>query len=167
MATQFYDVFSELKLNEELEHLFGDVEIVRVGRVQSKELLRIYILSHRLITKERIFQVEGEIKKQYFPGKNLKIKLMEKFQLSGQYTPKNLMSAYWDSILLEFREYSMLEYDMLRTAKISFSGEEEEVIDFAVAASCLKQTVEGDYNRTTVQEIEQLICQGGNGRIQR
>lgn len=128
MATQFYDVFSELKLNEELEHLFGDVEIVRVGRVQSKELLRIYILSHRLITKERIFQVEGEIKKQYFPGKNLKIKLMEKFQLSGQYTPKNLMSAVLDSILLEFREYSMLEYDMLRTAKISFSGEEEEVL---------------------------------------
>lgn len=41
------------------------------------------------------------------------------------------------------------------------------MIDFAVAASCLKQTVEGDYNRTTVQEIEQLICQGGNGRIQR
>ena len=45
--------------------------------------------------------------------------------------------------------------------------DDKEVIDFAVAASCLKQTVEGDYNRTTVQEIEQLICQGGNGRIQR
>lgn len=154
MATQFYDVFSELKLNEELEHLFGDVEIVRVGRVQSKELLRIYILSHRLITKERIFQVEGEIKKQYFPGKNLKIKLMEKFQLSGQYTPKNLMSAYWDSILLEFREYSMLEYDMLRTAKISFSGEEEEVIDFAVKDTLIARQKENEL----YEILEKIFC---------
>lgn len=45
--------------------------------------------------------------------------------------------------------------------------DDQEVIDFAVASSCLKQTMEGDYNRATVQEIEQLICQGGNGRIQR
>lgn len=43
-----------------------------------------------------------------------------------------------------------------------FAEKDDKVIDFAVAASCLKQTVEGDYNRTTVQEIEQLICQGGN-----
>ena len=154
MATQFYDVFSELKLNEELEHLFADVEIVRVGRVQSKELLRIYILSQRLITKDRIFQVEAEIKRQYFPGKNLKIKLMEKFQLSGQYTPKNLLSVYWDSILLEFREYSMLEYDMLRTARISFSGEEQEVIDLSVKDTLIARQKEDEL----YEILEKIFC---------
>lgn len=43
----------------------------------------------------------------------------------------------------------------------------QSVIDFAVAASCLKQTIEGDYNRATVQEIEQLLLSSGSGRIQR
>lgn len=43
----------------------------------------------------------------------------------------------------------------------------QHVVDFATAASCLKHTLEGDYNRVTVQDVEQLMCTGGSGRIQR
>lgn len=43
----------------------------------------------------------------------------------------------------------------------------KEVIEFAVAASCLKHTIEGDYNRTTVEDVENLIINGGNGRVKR
>lgn len=43
----------------------------------------------------------------------------------------------------------------------------QDVIEFAVAASCLKHTIEGDYNRTTVAEVEHLLTNGGNGRVQR
>jgi len=45
--------------------------------------------------------------------------------------------------------------------------EEQSVIEFATAASCLKHTIEGDYNRTTVADVEALINSGGNGRVQR
>lgn len=45
--------------------------------------------------------------------------------------------------------------------------ENKDAIEFATAASCLKHTMEGDYNRTTVEDIENLIKSGGNGRIQR
>lgn len=45
--------------------------------------------------------------------------------------------------------------------------EDDAIIEFATAASCLKQTIEGDYNRTTVAEVENLINSGGNGRILR
>lgn len=44
---------------------------------------------------------------------------------------------------------------------------DQETIEFAAAASCLKQTMEGDYNRTTVQDVENLILTGGNGRVLR
>lgn len=44
---------------------------------------------------------------------------------------------------------------------------EQEAIEFAVAASCLKHTIEGDYNRTTVADVEILLKNGGNGRVQR
>ena len=43
----------------------------------------------------------------------------------------------------------------------------QKVIEFATAASCLKQTIEGDYNRTTVSDVENLLRSGGNGRVQR
>jgi 2-dehydro-3-deoxygluconokinase len=42
-----------------------------------------------------------------------------------------------------------------------------EAIEFATAASCLKHTIEGDYNRTTVEEVEALLKNGGSGRVQR
>lgn len=42
-----------------------------------------------------------------------------------------------------------------------------DAIEFAVAASCLKHTIEGDYNRTTVADVENLLVSGGSGRVQR
>ena len=42
-----------------------------------------------------------------------------------------------------------------------------ESLEFAVAASALKQTIEGDFNRVTVNEVEQLISGSGSGRVQR
>ena len=41
----------------------------------------------------------------------------------------------------------------------------QETIDFATAASCLKQTIEGDFNRSTVSDVLNLIRNGGNGRV--
>lgn len=43
----------------------------------------------------------------------------------------------------------------------------KESIEFAVAASCLKHTIEGDCNIVTVSEVESLIKNGGGGRVQR
>lgn len=43
----------------------------------------------------------------------------------------------------------------------------QEAIEFATAASCLKQTMEGDFNRCTVDDVQALLKSGGNGRVQR
>lgn len=43
----------------------------------------------------------------------------------------------------------------------------QNIIEFATAASCLKQTIEGDFNRTTVKDVQSLIASGGNGRVAR
>lgn len=43
----------------------------------------------------------------------------------------------------------------------------QDSINFAAAASCLKHSIEGDYNRVTVQDVDNLIMNGGNGRVQR
>ena len=43
----------------------------------------------------------------------------------------------------------------------------QEAIEFAVAASALKHSIEGDFNRVTVAEVEKLAGGDGSGRVQR
>jgi 2-dehydro-3-deoxygluconokinase len=42
-----------------------------------------------------------------------------------------------------------------------------EALEFAVAASCLKQTIPGDFNLVTVEEVEKLAKGSGSGRVER
>ena len=43
----------------------------------------------------------------------------------------------------------------------------QSAVEFAVAASALKHSVEGDYNMVTPAEVEKLAGGDGSGRIQR
>jgi len=43
----------------------------------------------------------------------------------------------------------------------------KDALEFAVAASCLKHTVPGDFNHCSVAEVESLVKGGGSGRVQR
>lgn len=43
----------------------------------------------------------------------------------------------------------------------------QETIEFAVAASCLKHTIEGDFNMVSVDEVQKLAGGDGSGRVQR
>ena len=48
------------------------------------------------------------------------------------------------------------------------SGKDTQAaIEFAVAASALKHSVEGDFNRVTLAEVEKLAGGDGSGRVQR
>ncbi|HMB99313.1 MAG TPA: sugar kinase [Balneolaceae bacterium] len=42
-----------------------------------------------------------------------------------------------------------------------------DALEFAVAASCLKHTIPGDFNLVRVDEVEKLIQSGGSGRVER
>jgi 2-dehydro-3-deoxygluconokinase len=44
---------------------------------------------------------------------------------------------------------------------------ERETLEFAVAASCLKHSIPGDYNRVSVSDVTELLRNGGSGRVQR
>jgi 2-dehydro-3-deoxygluconokinase len=46
-------------------------------------------------------------------------------------------------------------------------GSAREALEFAVAASCLKHSIPGDFNRFTVDEVKTLLKGDGSGRVQR
>jgi len=50
---------------------------------------------------------------------------------------------------------------------ISYPGDDQKSLNFAVAASCLKHTICGDFNLVTVAEVENLMKGDGSGRVSR
>ena len=46
-------------------------------------------------------------------------------------------------------------------------GDDKQALEFAVAASCLKHSIDGDFNRVTVDEVLKLAKGDGSGRVQR
>ncbi|MDR8390070.1 sugar kinase [Aliifodinibius sp. S!AR15-10] len=50
---------------------------------------------------------------------------------------------------------------------ITFDGDDQKALDFAVAASCLKHTIYGDANLSTVEEVEKLMGGDASGRVSR
>jgi 2-dehydro-3-deoxygluconokinase len=43
----------------------------------------------------------------------------------------------------------------------------KDALEFAVAASCLKHSIPGDFNLVTVDEVEKLVKGSGSGRVER
>ena len=122
MTTQkpFFEVFPTLDIQGTLHDMLEQTKIERVSATKQKDRLSVYLFSTRLILKEDIRAAEREIKKQLFPNAALAVRIRERFELSSQYTPENLMEVYRESILFELQEYSHIEYNAFRTADISY-----------------------------------------------
>lgn len=50
---------------------------------------------------------------------------------------------------------------------LEFGGDEAKALEFAVAASCLKHSIEGDFNLSRRSEVEALLKGDGSGRVRR
>lgn len=88
----------------------------------------------------------------------------------------------WAAMLYDGKEsYFSKEYNVRIVDRVgggdSFGGgliygllskmDNQSALEFAVAASCLKHTIEGDANHVTVDEVKTLAGGDGSGRVQR
>ena len=113
-------------------------------------------------------------------------KLTEKFNFKGvAITLRESLSANdnnWSGMLYTNGEaYFSKKYAMHIVDRVgggdSFGGgliysllnnyDAQKAIEFAVAASCLKHSIEGDYNMVSVSEVEALANGNASGRVQR
>ena len=128
MAKGFLEVFPTLNIAEPLKELLALAEVEKVTSAKDRSSIRVYMKSARLIHKQNIYDLERGIKDQLFPDKQITIKIQEKYRLSGQYTPEKLLKMYRDSLLLELKHYSIVEYSMFRKAQIVFENEGKMVL---------------------------------------
>ena len=135
MEKSFLEVFPTLNIAESLKELLGLVLVEKVTTTRDRSSIRIYLKSPRLIHKQNIYDLEKGIKDQLFPDKQVTIKIQEKYRLSEQYTPKKLLDMYKESLLLELKNYSIIEYTMFRKADIRFDKEDLMVLSVLSAAA--------------------------------
>jgi 2-dehydro-3-deoxygluconokinase len=50
---------------------------------------------------------------------------------------------------------------------LHYPEDDQNALDFAVAASCLKHTIKGDANLVTVDEVKKLMGGDASGRVSR
>ena len=111
--------------------------------------------------------------------------LMDKFNFKYvAITLRTSLSANdnkWAGMLYDGQAHLSKEYTMHIVDRVgggdSFGGgliyallngyDAQSAIEFAVAASCLKHSIEGDYNMVTVDEVKKLAGGDASGRVQR
>ncbi len=156
MSKTFLEVFPTLNVADDLKELLQLVEVEKVTSTSDRSSIRVYIKSPRLISKQNIYWLEREICSQLFPDKRISVKIQEKFCLSEQYTPELLMKGYQDSIALELKNYSILEYNMFR--KATFSYIEDHTMKITLEENVLAREKAGELVRI-LEKIFNERCQ--------
>ena len=153
MQKPFMEVFPTLDLSDELK---GFLEFVRIDRVtlnRDRDFMRIFLESEKLIFKKHIFELEQAIMDQLFSDVKMTVKIIEKFHLSKQYTPQNLMPVYESSILLELKNYNALLYSLMHDSKKVFVTEDTLCLE-------VPDTVIADGKEQELLEIlEKIFCE--------
>ena len=153
MSKAFREAFPTLKLEEELEGLLDTTEVTKISANHEHTHIRIYLRAKRLIFKKNIWKLEKAITEQIFQNRAIQVKIIESYELSEQYTPKSLIEVYKDSILEELKNYSLMEYNLLRSAKMEFTGDSHLLL--TLENTIIAQT----RSHEIVEFLEKVVCE--------
>ena len=153
MSKAFREAFPTLKLEEELEGLLDTTEVTKISANHEHTHIRIYLRAKRLIFKKNIWKLEKAITEQIFQNRAIQVKIIESYELSEQYTPKSLIEVYKDSILDELNAYSVLEYNLLRTADMEFPEEDRLILTMDETIIAKTRTDE------IIEFLDKVICE--------
>ena len=127
-SKRFFQVFPELKLEQNLTELLSLVEVNRISTNHKKDAIRVYMTGTRIIPKRSIYIVQNEIEKQMFGMSKVHVQIVERFILSRQYTPKSLWEEYRESMMEELRGTSIVMYNMMKKGEFEFVREDSAIL---------------------------------------
>ena len=128
MAASFFEVFPVLKLNKGMMDLLEEATVEKVTASQARNRIRVYLCSPRLISYEEVRKLEDQIRGQLFENTDVHVDIIDRYELSEQYTPERLMSIYFDSFEAELKDSSDLEANIFHKAKKEFMDAQRMVL---------------------------------------
>lgn len=118
MSHKFLEAFPALKLKEDDRELFEETDVVRLVSSSRHDKLHIYLESSYIIPRQNIVAMEKQIAACY--ASFGEVRIIEKFNLSEQYTLKNLIRIYKNSIIFDAYEHNPLWKELLNHADFEF-----------------------------------------------
>ena len=153
MEKEFFDVFPNLKVNDQLQEWLEIVTVSRVACNPAKTRLWVYIHSERWIHKKYIMALENQIERQFFAGLEMQVTVIERFHLSKQYSPANFLDVYRSSMEIELKNYNMLEYNLFKRSQISFPSDEQ--MDLTLPDSVISR----EKSEILVEYLQKVFCE--------
>jgi len=156
MEKMFFDAFPELVVDKNIRELIENTKITRIAVNQERTALRIYISSNQWISKQYIYALEKAICVQLFSNHDMSVKIIEKFNLSQQYTAENFMEVYKDSILLELKDYGALTHNLFLSAQKHFL--EPSTMQMTIPATVVAE----EKGEELITILEKIFCERCN-----
>lgn len=113
------ETMPDLKTAAFIADRMDQIRVEKMTMPRSRERLRVYLCAPFLIPKKEIYALEAAIKKQYFRSRDVKVEIVERFELDER-DPARLYQAYEESLLLELKSSRLFEYNLFRSASLGF-----------------------------------------------
>ncbi len=137
MSKPFFEVFPTLKVDDELRRMFEGVEVSKVTTNSDRDFIKVHLCCRHLLRKKCVYEIERRLKEQLFGRSYIQVEVKERYDLSEQYTPENLMDEYFDSFLLELDRRSVVERSVLQNSSYEF--EDENILCLTLRDSIVAQ----------------------------
>ena len=128
MEKKFFEVFRTLEVSDDDRESFEETIVTKLVSSSRHDKLHIYLRSDCIISKERIYAIEEEIRKQYFKGEPVFVKIIESFSLGDAYFPEKLIKQYKSSIIREAAAINPAWTDLLMHADFEFPESGDSIV---------------------------------------
>ena len=102
-----------------------------------RDFIKVHLCCRHLLRKKCVYEIERRLKEQLFGRSYIQVEVKERYDLSEQYTPENLMDEYFDSFLLELDRRSVVERSVLQNSSYEF--EDENILCLTLRDSIVAQ----------------------------
>ena len=120
MEKNFFDVFSVLTVSDDDRQLLEETRVTKLVSSSRHDKLNIYLSSDHIIPRYNLNRIEGSIRKQYYRDDPVSVRIIERFNLAGTYTPKAVFAMYKSSIFDEAERINPAWADLLHHADFEF-----------------------------------------------
>ncbi len=110
----FFEVMTELRIEDKLRRLFETVEVSKVAFNQNSQQLCIHLESRELLSRAALVKMMRQMKEQLFKNSPLTIQFKEHYRLTEAYTLAYITQQYQANLLMEIEEQSEMVYALLK-----------------------------------------------------
>ena len=128
MEKKFFDVFRTLEVSDDDRESLEETTVTRLVSSSRHDKLHIYLECDHIISKDMIYAMEDEIRKQYYKDAPILIKIIEHFSLGGAHTARSIVKQYRASLIREASRINPAWTDLLLHADFDFPEGDNSIV---------------------------------------